>query len=145
MTSEGLGEMFKNAACVDGGDELTRKACADGERGPPSSRAEFVGPFGIFKLYYYMQELFCSLDFSLCIPYYLFIACNFMHIILLTADGTVYVLLKLALCVAARNSGSVQQETETQQFKLIFFRFNMPFPFFFNSKSKTLLQLATLN
>ena len=51
MTSERLGEMFKgdsedtfagNFRSCRWGDERTRQACADGERGPPSARAEII-------------------------------------------------------------------------------------------------------
>jgi hypothetical protein len=50
MTSEGLGEVFKGDAAdmcagkfplVSMGGRADRQACADGERGPPSARAEF--------------------------------------------------------------------------------------------------------
>ena len=49
MTSERLGEMFKGDSAdmcagkfplVSMGVERTRQPCADGERGPPSARAE---------------------------------------------------------------------------------------------------------
>ena len=47
MTSEGLGEMFEGDMCaekfplVSMGGRANGQACADGERGPPSARAEF--------------------------------------------------------------------------------------------------------
>ena len=49
MTSEGLGEMFEGDSAdmcagkfplVSMGGQADRQACADGERGPPSARAE---------------------------------------------------------------------------------------------------------
>jgi hypothetical protein len=49
MTSEGLGEVFKGDSAdmgagkfplVSMGGRADRQACADGERGPPSARAE---------------------------------------------------------------------------------------------------------
>jgi hypothetical protein len=49
MTSEGLGEVFKGDSVdmcaekfplVSMGGRAERQACADGERGPPSARAE---------------------------------------------------------------------------------------------------------
>jgi hypothetical protein len=49
MTSEGFGEMFEgysadmcagNFPLVSMGGRADRQACADGERGPPSARAE---------------------------------------------------------------------------------------------------------
>ena len=49
MTSEGLGEMFKGDSAdmcagkfslVSMGGQADRQACTDGERGPPSARAE---------------------------------------------------------------------------------------------------------
>ena len=49
MTSEGLGEVFKGDSAdmgagkfplVSMGERADRQACADGERGPPSARAE---------------------------------------------------------------------------------------------------------
>ena len=51
MTSEGLGEMFEGDSAdtyagkfplVSMGGRADRQACADGERGPPSARAELV-------------------------------------------------------------------------------------------------------
>ena len=51
MTSEGLGEMFEGDSAdtcagkfplVSMGGRADRQACADGERGPPSARAEIV-------------------------------------------------------------------------------------------------------
>ena len=51
MTSEGLGEVFKGDSAdmcagkfplVSMGGERTHQACADGERGPPSARAEIT-------------------------------------------------------------------------------------------------------
>jgi hypothetical protein len=50
MTSEGLGEVFKGDSAdtfagkfplVSMGGRANGRACADGERGPPSARAEF--------------------------------------------------------------------------------------------------------
>ena len=50
MTSEGLGEMFEGDSTdtcagkfplVSMGGQADRQACADGERGTPSARAEF--------------------------------------------------------------------------------------------------------
>ena len=50
MTSEQLGEMFKGDTVdtcagkfplVSMGGRANRQVCADGERGPPSARAEF--------------------------------------------------------------------------------------------------------
>ena len=58
MTSEGLGEVFKGDSAdmcagkfplVLLGDERTRQACADRERGPPSARAEI---FNILFLHF---------------------------------------------------------------------------------------------
>ena len=59
MTSEGLGEVFKG----DSADTCTRKfalvlmggrangqACADGERGPPSARAELTKRKAVFPV-----------------------------------------------------------------------------------------------
>ena len=57
MTSEGLGEMFEGDSAdtcagkfplVSMGGRADRQACADGERGPPSARAEF-GKSGIMR------------------------------------------------------------------------------------------------
>jgi hypothetical protein len=51
MTSEGLGEVFKGDSAdmcagkfplVSMGGRANGQACADGERGPPSARAEFI-------------------------------------------------------------------------------------------------------
>ena len=51
MTSEGLGEVFKGDSAdmcagkfplVSMGGRADRQACADGERGPPSARAEIT-------------------------------------------------------------------------------------------------------
>jgi hypothetical protein len=51
MTSEGLGEMFEGDSAdtcagkfplVSMGGRVDRQACADGERGFPSARAEFL-------------------------------------------------------------------------------------------------------
>ena len=51
MTSEGLGEVFKGYSAdmcagkiplVSMGGRANGQACADGERGPPSARAEFL-------------------------------------------------------------------------------------------------------
>ena len=51
MTSEGLGEMFEGDSAdtcagkfplVSMGGRADRQACADGERGPPSARAEIL-------------------------------------------------------------------------------------------------------
>jgi hypothetical protein len=56
MTLEGLGEVFKGDSAdrcagkfplVSMGERANGQACADGERGPPSARAEFY----IFLLY----------------------------------------------------------------------------------------------
>jgi hypothetical protein len=53
MTSEGLGEVFKGDSAdtctgkfplVSMGGRANGQACADGERGPPSARAEFFLP-----------------------------------------------------------------------------------------------------
>jgi hypothetical protein len=43
MTSEGLGEVFEGDSADNG------QACADGERGPPSARAEIFQPLLIVK------------------------------------------------------------------------------------------------
>ena len=54
MTSEGLGEVFKGDSAdtsagkfplVSMGGRANGQACADGERGPPSARAEILGYF----------------------------------------------------------------------------------------------------
>jgi hypothetical protein len=51
MTSEGLGEVFKGDSAdisagkfplVSMGGRADRQVCADGERGPPSARAEII-------------------------------------------------------------------------------------------------------
>jgi hypothetical protein len=52
MTSEGLGEVFEEGDSADTcaekfplvsmGGRANGQACADGERGPPSARAEFL-------------------------------------------------------------------------------------------------------
>ena len=51
MTSEGLGEMFEGDSAdmcagkfplMSMGGRADRQACADGERGPPSARAEIL-------------------------------------------------------------------------------------------------------
>ena len=51
MTSEGLGEVFEGDSAdmcagkfplVSMGGRVNGQACADGERGPPSARAEFI-------------------------------------------------------------------------------------------------------
>ena len=51
MTSEGLGEVFKGDSAdmcagkfplVSMGGRADRQACAEGERGPPSARAELI-------------------------------------------------------------------------------------------------------
>ena len=51
MTSKGLGEVFKVDSAdmcagkfqlVSMGGRANGQACADGERGPPSARAEFI-------------------------------------------------------------------------------------------------------
>ena len=51
MTSEGLGEVFKGDSAdmcaekfplVSMGGRANGQACADGERGPPSARAEII-------------------------------------------------------------------------------------------------------
>ena len=56
MTSEGLGEMFEGDSadmCAGKfplmlmGGRADRQACADGERGPPSARAEIFYSTGI--------------------------------------------------------------------------------------------------
>ena len=67
MTSEGLGEVFKCDAAdmctgkfplVSMGGRANGQACADGERGPPSARAEilylFCPEFDSFVLYIYL-------------------------------------------------------------------------------------------
>ena len=52
MTSEGLGEVFKGDSAdmcagkfplVSMGGQANGQACTDGERGPPSARAEIFG------------------------------------------------------------------------------------------------------
>ena len=57
MTSEGLGEMFEGDSAdtcggkfplVSMGGRADRQACADGERGPPSARAEFQYHFKLY-------------------------------------------------------------------------------------------------
>ena len=62
MTSEGLGEVFKGDSAdtcagkfplVSMGGRGNGQACADGERGPPSARAEFV-----YKYNYDMTQFF---------------------------------------------------------------------------------------
>ena len=54
MTSEGLGEVFKGDSTdmcggkfplVSMGGQANGQACADGERGPPSVRAEIIYKF----------------------------------------------------------------------------------------------------
>ena len=58
MTSEGLGEMFEGDSAdtfagkfplVSMGGRADRQACADGERGPPSARAE-IAYINLFSL-----------------------------------------------------------------------------------------------
>ena len=58
MTSEGLGEVFKGDSAdmcagkfplVSMGGRANGQACADGEQGPPSVRAEFTETFEIMK------------------------------------------------------------------------------------------------
>ena len=41
MTSEGFGEVFKGDSADTYTGHATGQACADGEQGPPSARAEF--------------------------------------------------------------------------------------------------------
>ena len=67
MTSEGLGEMFAGDyadTCagkfplVSMGDDRTRQACAEGERGPPLAQAEmftifYKDLFDLFRLLLY--------------------------------------------------------------------------------------------
>ena len=58
MTSEGLGEMFEGDSAdmcagkfplVSMGGRADRQACADGERGPPSARAEIFVVVALLK------------------------------------------------------------------------------------------------
>ena len=51
LTSEGLGELTlqtvapENVLLMSMGGRANGQACADGERGPPSARAEFISTF----------------------------------------------------------------------------------------------------
>jgi hypothetical protein len=67
MTSEGLGEMFEGDSAdmcagkfplVSMGGRADRQACADGERGPPSARAEIA----CFVIYLLQRKDFISLS-----------------------------------------------------------------------------------
>jgi hypothetical protein len=62
MTSEGLGEVFKgdfSDTCagkfplVSMGGRANGQACADGERGPPSARAEILLKHSFFRISLY--------------------------------------------------------------------------------------------
>jgi hypothetical protein len=60
MTSERLGEVFKGDSA-----DTDRQACADGERGPPSARAEFL----MLTLSYYVSPLEINLQIIYCYYY----------------------------------------------------------------------------
>jgi hypothetical protein len=70
MNSEGLGEVFKGDSAdtcagkfplVSMGGRANGQACADGERGPPSARAEYLIYIIYDQLTYPLSEFVCWL------------------------------------------------------------------------------------